>query len=116
MSEDIQQWYGMSDLAILSQLGKYIHDVRLSKNKTQQELADAAGINRSTLVQFEKGKGANLLTFIQVLRALDQLQLLQNFHYKMELSPMKLAELEQKMRKRARNNSSNNKEKNSSTW
>lgn len=115
MSEDIQLWYGMSDPAILKQLGKYIHDVRLSKNKTQQEIADAAGINRGTLVQFENGKGVNLLTFIQILRVLDQLHLLQNFNYKIELSPMKLAELEQKMRKRARNKSSN-KEQNSSTW
>lgn len=115
MSEDIQQWYGMSDPAILNQLGKFIHDIRLSKNKTQQQLADAAGINRSTLVQFENGKAANLLTFIQLLRALDQLHLLQGFSYKQELSPMKLAELEQKMRKRARNNSSKA-EPNSSTW
>ncbi len=115
MSEDIQQWYGMSDQAILIQLGKYIHDVRLSKTKTQQEIANAAGINRTTLVQFENGKGANLLTFIQILRALDQLHLLQHFQHKVELSPLKLAELEQKLRKRARNNTSNN-NNNPSTW
>lgn len=115
MSEDFNNWYGMSDPAILVQLGNYIHKTRLSKNKTQSEIASAAGINRSTLVQIEKGKGANLLSFIQVLRSLDQLHTLHSFEFKQEISPLKLAEMELKLRKRASKNKANN-NKPTSTW
>lgn len=115
MSENFKQWYGMSDPAILELLGNYIHKTRLSKNKTQSEIASAAGINRSTLVQIEKGKGANLLSFIQVLRSLEQLHTLDAFEFKQEISPLKLAEMELKLRKRARKNNHKSNEP-TSTW
>ena len=115
MSENFKQWYGMSDPAILVYLGNFVQKTRLNKNKTQQEIANAAGINRSTLVQIEKGKGANLLSFIQVLRSLDQLHTLDAFEHKQELSPLKLAEMELKLRKRARKKNAPNNEP-PSTW
>lgn len=115
MSEDFIQRYGMSDSAILVQLGTFIQKTRLSQNKTQQEVADAAGVNRSTLVQIEKGKGINMLSFIQLLRALELLHLLDVFTVKQELSPLKLAEMEMKTRQRARRKSEED-DKPESTW
>jgi DNA-binding XRE family transcriptional regulator len=94
-------WYAMSDPAILKVLGNFIKQTRLQQNKIQHQVAAAAGINRSTLVQFENGGGGTLLSFIQILRSLEQLQLLQDFEFKQRLSPLQLAKIEQKKRQRA---------------
>jgi len=109
-------WYAMSDPAILKKLGDFIQQKRLQQNKTQQELATAAGINRSTLVQFEKGGGGKLLTLIQILRALGQLELFQNFEIGAMISPLQLAKLEQKKRQRARSKLHEAKGKTKSEW
>ena len=103
MEKDNKDTYSVSDSAILEELGQFVQQTRLQQNKTQQQIAEAAGINRSTLVQFESGGGGTLLTFIQILRALQQLHLLQQFEQKQELSPLQLAKLEHAKRKRARN-------------
>jgi transcriptional regulator with XRE-family HTH domain len=88
MYADASQWYAMSDPAILETLGAFIRKTRLEKNKTQQDIALAAGINRSTMVQLEKGGGATLVSFVQVLRALEQLHLLQAFQKQIQISPL----------------------------
>jgi transcriptional regulator with XRE-family HTH domain len=104
MEKNINTWYAMSNPALLVTLGNFIQQARLQQNKTQQQVAAAAGINRSTLVQIEKGGGGTLLTFIQLLRALEQLHLLQQFAVQPPpLSPLQLAKLEQKKRQRASN-------------
>jgi DNA-binding XRE family transcriptional regulator len=87
----------------------------LEQNKTQLQLAEEAGINRATLSLFENGVSSNLMTFIQLLRALKLLHLLQEFQVKQQISPLQLAKLEQSKRSRAR--SKNNKEsKPKSDW
>lgn len=101
-----QKWFAMSDSALLELLGEFIRQTRLDQNKTQSGLSESAGINRSTLVQIEQGKGGNLLTFIQVLRALGKLEMLSAFESKSAISPLMLAEFERKKRKRARPSSS----------
>ncbi|MDI1232707.1 MAG: helix-turn-helix transcriptional regulator [bacterium] len=96
----------LSDNAVLGKLGSYIKHHRLTQNKTQQQLATEAGINRTTLLDLEQGQRANLLTFIQVLRALKVLDTLKAFEIETQISPILLAEMQQKYRKRAskRNN------------
>jgi transcriptional regulator with XRE-family HTH domain len=91
----------MSDPAFLEQLGIFVQQTRLQQNKTQQQVALAAGVNRSTIVQVEKGGGGTLLSFIQILRALEQLHLFQNFEIKEQFSPLQLAKMQQKKRQRA---------------
>jgi transcriptional regulator with XRE-family HTH domain len=93
-----------SDKAILASMGGWIKETRLRQNKTQQELADAAGINRSTLIQMESGAGGGLLTFVQILRALDQLYIFKNFEITEQISPLLLAKMQRKKRKRATSN------------
>lgn len=93
--------YAKSDLFYLTQIGEFVRSHRLNQNKTQQELAEAAGVNRTTLVKLEKGKSVNLLSLIQVLRSLKKLQLFQEMEVKPQLSPIQLAEIEQKQRQRA---------------
>lgn len=101
MEKSIIYWHAMSDPAIMELLGKYIQQIRLQQNKTQQQIASAAGINRSTVVQIENGRGGTMISFIQILRALEQLQILEHFEVKQQISPLQLAKIEQIKRQRA---------------
>ncbi len=102
MEKSDNDWYAMSDKALLERMGYFIKQTRLQQNKTQQQVADAAGIARSTLVQIENGSGGKLISFIQVLRTLEELHLLRHFEMQNLVSPLELAKLEQAKRQRAR--------------
>lgn len=104
MENIINNINSISDMGFLALIGDFIKNSRLSQNKTQQQVADSAGINRSTLQQIERGKGGTVLLLLQVLRVLDQLQVLRLFQVEQKVSPLQLAKLEQQQRRRARNN------------
>jgi transcriptional regulator with XRE-family HTH domain len=90
-----------TDNAFLAQIGNFIKEMRISQNKTQQQIANACGINRSTYIQIENGKGSSMLHFVQVLRALNVLHLLNIFETQTQISPIALAKIQQKKRQRA---------------
>ena len=94
-------WNSMSDHALAQHIGVFIRHHRMEQNKTQDTLAKAAGISRSTLSLLERGQTVTLATFIQVLRVLDQLQVMENFNVSQTMSPLELAKMEQNKRKRA---------------
>ncbi len=94
-------WAAMSDGAIIADIGKYIKEQRLHKNISQEKLAKDAGVNRWTISQIENGEAITLLSLIQILRALDLLYILDVFKIHQQISPIKLAKLEQQKRKRA---------------
>lgn len=94
-------WDAMSDKGVLAILGRFIRETRLSQNKTQQELADSAGMARSTLALLENGSGGTLLSLIQALRMLDQLHLFKAFQVTNQISPLLLAKQAQSKRQRA---------------
>jgi putative transcriptional regulator len=95
-------WYTMSDSAILKELAAFIKQVRLKKNYKQNELAEKAGIHRVTLSEFENGeRSISLLTFIELLRALNELELLDAFKIQTTISPLEMVKLEAKKRQRA---------------
>lgn len=94
--------YPMSDSAILEVLGAFIRETRLRQNKTQEDVAIAAGIKRMTVVRIEKGGGGTMATFIRLLRSLEQFHVLNQFLIPSQISPLKLAKLEQDKRQRAR--------------
>ena len=98
---DINNWYAMSDLGILKELGQTLKTIRLQKNITQEEMAQKAGLNRMTIGKIEKGEPSSFLTFIQILRALDKLELLNNFTTVPTISPIQMAKLQKKSRQRA---------------
>lgn len=95
-------WPAMSDPAILKTFGLFVKHHRLEQNKTQMQLSEEAGINRSTLSLFENGENASLITFIQLLRALKLLGILEEFRIHKQLSPIQLAKMEKSERIRAR--------------
>ena len=94
-------WASMSDRALAKHIGAFIKHHRMQQNKTQDILATEAGISRSTLSLLERGETVNLSTLIQVLRVLDQLQVMNSFTVQETISPLELARLEKKKRKRA---------------
>jgi len=96
------KWNALSDRAVSELLGRFIRQSRLRQNKTQAQLAGEAGIARSTLSLFEKGENSSLMVFIQLLRALDMLHLLEEFEIKEQFSPLQLAKLQQSARRRVK--------------
>jgi putative transcriptional regulator len=97
----IKDWYSMSNSAIIRELGSFIKEMRLKKNYTQVDLAERAGVHRVTLGEFEQGLRGSLTTFIQLLRALEELETIDVFLISTDISPLEMAKLEAKKRKRA---------------
>lgn len=95
------RWSSMSDKALAEHIGRFIKEKRIDINKTQEVLAHAAGISRSTLSLLEKGETVTLATLLQVLRVLDQLHVLDVFTLHPVVSPIQIARMEMKKRKRA---------------
>jgi len=95
-------WYSMSDKALSETIGAFIKQNRLEQNRTQGEVAEQAGISRSTLSLLEKGESVTVSTLIQVLRVLELLHLMNSFEITTQFSPLELAKLEQEKRVRAR--------------
>ena len=104
----------MTDIAIISKIGAYIKNERLNSNKTQAQLSDEAGVNRSTLSQIENGEAITLQSLIQIIRALNKLELLEIFSVQQLISPIALAKKDLQKRQRARNSDSSNNAK--SDW
>ena len=101
MDKTNKDWYAMSDDAIIKVIGAFIKHHRIGQNRTQQDIADDAGINRTTLSYLENGDIVNISTLVQVLRALGLLNIMDVFTIKNQISPLELAKLEEQRRKRA---------------
>ncbi len=98
-------WTAMTDNTIIATLGAFIKKRRITQNKTQAEIATNAGINRWTISQIENGEAINLSSLIQILRALDALNVFDSFIFKEEISPLEAVKLKKKERKRVRKTS-----------
>jgi transcriptional regulator with XRE-family HTH domain len=94
-------WDSMTDNALAMHIGAFIKHHRMEQNKTQDVLAKAAGISRSTLSLLERGETVTLDTLIQVLRVLDKLYVLDVFSVQQDISPLLMAKMEKGKRKRA---------------
>jgi transcriptional regulator with XRE-family HTH domain len=100
-------WLAMSNVALAQTIGNFIKHHRLEQNKTQDEVAKAAGISRSTLSLLERGEAVTIPTLLQVLRELNLLYVMDAFKVEQKISPIELAKLEQQQRMRARNKKDN---------
>lgn len=100
--KSFKEWASMSDKALAEYIGSFVRHHRMEQNKTQDELALASGISRSTLSLLERGGAVTVTTLIQVLRMLDQLQALGLFEVRETISPLALANLQKEKRQRAR--------------
>jgi len=109
-------WVSMSDAAVAKTIGSFIKHQRTEQNHTQEELAKAAGISRSTLSLLERGEPVTLLTLLQVLRTINSLDVLNSFIVNPQISPMLVAEAQQQKRYRVRKKKSKTPPKDDSSW
>jgi transcriptional regulator with XRE-family HTH domain len=106
------KWQAMSDKSLMEAIGGFIQSHRLNQNKSQEEVAAAAGISRSTLSLLERGEKIRIDSLIRVLRVLDLLYIMDIFKPLNQISPIEYARLKKKQRKQAspRKLSNNSKE------
>lgn len=90
----------VSPAATARELGERLKHARLNADKTQVEVAAAAGVSRRSVLNAEKGK-ATLEVFIAIMGALQLTAQLENFLPAQEVSPVQLAKLQGKRRRRA---------------
>ncbi len=93
-------YYVMTDGAIEQELGMRFRRLRLEKNITQEDLAKRTLLSLTVIKSLEKGR-AKLSTIIAVLRELNALDNLDSFIPDPGISPIMLARMKGKERKRA---------------
>jgi transcriptional regulator with XRE-family HTH domain len=72
------------------QLGVGLRGIRLSKNLTQKELSEKAGIAIRSLTTLENGQGSSVDTLVRVLKALDATDVVERLAPQPTISPMAL--------------------------
>lgn len=93
-------FYSMTDKAIGAEIGVRLKALRLRRNLTQQQIADATAISLNSVKALEAGKG-KLSFLIAVLRELEALDDLNQFLPAPKVSPLELAKQQGKKRQRA---------------
>lgn len=106
----------LTPYAIARELGDRVKTARLNANLTQKALAKKAGVSLKAVTNGEKGK-STLESMVAILMALEITEQLNSFIPKQEISPVQLAELQGKKRKRASSSATNNPQrKSTSKW
>lgn len=72
-------------------IGESIRRIRLQKNLTQPSLAAQAGVSMTALRHLESGQGANLITLIRTVRALDKQDWLIALAPRITINPLHMA-------------------------
>lgn len=98
----------MGNDAILAELGNRFNRLRLNRNLTQSELALQAGVTRIVVQRLEQGLGCTLESIVRLLRPLGSLDQLDAFIPEPGISPLQLAKLKGRERRRASHPRSNN--------
>lgn len=86
---------------ILAELGGRLRRYRLQQNRTVLEVARASGLTTITIERAERGSNPTLATLIRILRALNRLDALDAFLPAALPSPLQMARLNGRERKRA---------------
>ncbi len=90
-----------SDPAVLAELGRRLALLRLEANRTQHDVASAAGVGDRTMERVERNGTTTLLNFVRILRALGLLETLDHLIPSPAPSPMAQLALAGRTRKRA---------------
>lgn len=86
---------------ILREIGHRLQRYRLQQNRTVASIAADAGVGARTVVRLEAGERPTLETVVRVLRALGRLETLDDFLPAPLVSPLDLATLSGRERRRA---------------
>lgn len=95
-------WIKMTDDAIIKHIGLFIKEHRISKHKTQEDVANLTGLSRYTISQIERGKSVTFQVLLQVLRGLDLLYVLDHFSITQKVSPLEAVKLKAQKKMRVR--------------
>lgn len=93
---------GKTDKDLLCEIGQRLSAYRLQQNLTQDTLATATGLNQKTISHAEAGKDPRLSTIVKILRALGRVEAIDAFLPKPGPSPLILAKMAGRVRRRAR--------------
>ena len=91
----------LTDEAVLRELGERLAGVRLSRNLTQRQLAEQAGLARTLVQRIEAGVPVTTPSVIRVLRALDMFDALDRLIPQSSPSPVEELKLRGRRRRRA---------------
>jgi putative transcriptional regulator len=86
---------------ILQELGARLRRYRLQQNRTVAAIAELSGLTRITVERAERGERPTLETVVRILRALGRVESLDAFLPPPLVSPLELARLSGRERKRA---------------
>ena len=87
---------------ILGDLGRRFASIRLAKNMTQAQLADAAGVGEATVARLEKGSASSMDTVVRVMLALGLRSNLAALLPDPSIRPIERVRLQGRERRRAR--------------
>ena len=91
----------ITDDAVLAEVGQRLAQRRISRQMTQAQLADEAGVSKRTVERFENGESAQILSVIRMFRALDLLSNLNAMIPAVTASPLDAVRRKGRVRQRA---------------
>lgn len=99
-----QNIYESTNNDIVRELGKRFKEYRLNYDKTQKEVAEHSGLSMATVSNFENGSstGITLNGFIRILRAINELEQINNLLPEQPVSPSLLLKQQRKKRMRVK--------------
>ena len=80
-----------SDLELMQLLGGRLKALRKDQGLTLEEAGERASVNKSTVVQAEKGRNPTLLTVLRLLRVYGRVGAITGFIPEPTVSPLELA-------------------------
>lgn len=88
----------------LDLLARRLKSYRLAARLSQQEMAEKAGVSKTTICRFEQGQGLNMTlnNFISLMRTVGQDQRLEELLPELPVPPMALREINKLIPKRVR--------------
>lgn len=101
----------MNEIEILQKIGARMREIRLEQNIKQKELAEKSGLSMFSISQMETGHNTSVQSLVQVLKALNRLDMIEPFLKDKEIDPATLARFiqsQQSQRKRVSRSSSDN--------
>lgn len=107
----------LTDETLLKLIGERLAQIRLSKNLTQEQLADQAGIGLRTVQRLELGAAATQLSsFVRVCRILGLVERFEVLIPEAAVSPIAQLKLQSRKRKRATGRKTVKSESKKWTW
>ena len=101
----------MTEIEILQKIGARMREIRLEQNMKQKELAEKSGLSMFSISQMETGHNTSVQSLVQVLKALNRLDMIEPFLKDKEIDPATLARFiqsQQSQRKRVSRSISDN--------